>query len=74
MILTVRTGDSLSIYLVDKKGRLERAAMRQTNASLAHGSITMVKLALAAPGFEIEKKFWFREVALNSADEPGSER
>jgi hypothetical protein len=62
IILTVKTGDNLTIYLADKKGKLERAAMSKKS----HGSITLMPLALASQGFEVEKQFWAREAALNS--------
>jgi hypothetical protein len=67
ILLTAKTDDNLTIYLADKKGRLEKAAMSKKS----RGSITMMSLALASRGFEVEKQFWAREVALNSEEGAG---
>jgi hypothetical protein len=70
IILTAKAGDNLTIYLADKKGRLEKAAMSRKS----RGSITMMSLALAAQGFQVEKQFWTREVDLNSEEDTGAGR
>jgi hypothetical protein len=61
IILTSKNGDNLTIYVVDKKGHLEKAAM--THKSRA---ITMIRLPLAYSGFEVEKRFWIKEANFNS--------
>jgi len=61
IILTQKNGETLMIYVADKKGRLEKAAMTQKSHAL-----TMVRLPLAYNGFEEEKKFWIKEANFNS--------
>ena len=70
MILTVKNGEAITIYLADKRGRLERAAMGKK----AQNSYTNMSLAFASMGFETEKKFWAREVALNTEEADGAGR
>jgi hypothetical protein len=61
VILTKKTGKLLTVYLVDHKGKLEKAATTEKSRAF-----TMIRLPLAAQGFEEEKKFWIKEANFSS--------
>jgi hypothetical protein len=62
IILTAKVDNTVTMYLADGKGKLLQAAMMKQ----PHQVITRMSLTLAGPGFEAEKKFWSREMALNT--------